>query len=121
MADARGARYAGDRQATVRGAGFSEPQAEVMTGVLRDAREADLSELATKADLTPLKADLAQLKADMAQLATKAELAQLEARLRAEIAALRSETEILRRDLTIRLGSMIVVATGVLLAAKFFG
>jgi hypothetical protein len=29
--------------------------------------------------------------------------------------------EVLRRDLTIRLGSMIVVATGVLLAAKFFG
>jgi hypothetical protein len=29
--------------------------------------------------------------------------------------------EVLRRDLTIPLGSMIVVATGVLLAAKFFG
>jgi hypothetical protein len=46
-------------------------------------------------------------------------------RLHAEFEALRKEIdaklEILRRDLTIRLGSMIVIATGVLLAAKFFG
>ena len=60
-------------------AGFSDNQAEALTGVLREASEVDLSGLATKSDL-----------------------------------------EILRRDLTIRLGGMIVVATGVLLAAKFF-
>jgi hypothetical protein len=71
--------------------GFDDAQAEAITGVLRDSREADLSRLATKDDL-----------------------ARLEATLRAEI-------EILRRDLTIRLGGMIVVATGILLAAKFFG
>ena len=59
-------------------AGFSDNQAEALTGVLREASEVDLSGLATKSDL-----------------------------------------EILRRDLTIRLGGMIVVATGVLLAAKF--
>jgi hypothetical protein len=100
----------------LRNAGFSEPQAEAVTGVVRDARDADLSELATKADLAPIKADLAQLEARL-----RAELSQLESRLRTEIAALRSEMEILRRDLTIRLGSMIVVATGILLAAKFFG
>lgn len=29
--------------------------------------------------------------------------------------------EVMRRDLTIRLGSMMVVVSGVLLAAKFFG
>jgi Protein of unknown function (DUF1640) len=82
----------------LRNAGFDEAQAEAVTGVLRDAREADLSQLATKADLS-----------------------QLEARLTSEFAALRSEMEILRRDLTIRLGGMIFVATGILLAAKFFG
>ena len=60
-------------------AGFSDNQAEALTGVLREASEVDLSGLATKSDL-----------------------------------------EILRRDLTIRLGGMIVVATGLLLAAKFF-
>lgn len=34
--------------------------------------------------------------------------------------ATKSDLEILRRDLTSRLGGMLVVATGVLLAAKFF-
>jgi hypothetical protein len=71
----------------LRTAGFDDRQAEAITGELRDARDADLSRLATKED----------------------------------IASLRAEIEILRRDLTIRLGGMIVVATGVLLAAKFFG
>ena len=101
----------------LRGAGFSESQAEVMTGVLRDAREEDLSQLATKADL-------AQLRAELSQLATRAEFADLRAEfadLRTEFTALRSDMEILRRDLTIRLGSMIFLATGVLLAARFFG
>ena len=86
----------------LRNAGFDEAQAEAVTGVLRDAREADLSQLATKADLS-----------------------QLEARLMSEIAALRrdfrAELEIMRRDLTIRLGGMIMAATAVLLAAKYFG
>jgi len=75
----------------LKNAGFAEAQAEALTGVLRETREADLARLAMKDDL-----------------------AGLEARLDARI-------EILRRDLTIRLGGMIVVATGVLLAAKFFG
>ena len=75
--------------------GFDEAQAEAITGVIRDSREADLSRLATKDDLAR-------------------EIAHLETTLRAEM-------EILRRDLTIRLGGMLVVATGVLLAAKFFG
>ncbi len=86
----------------LRNAGFDEAQAEAVTGVLRDAREADLSQLATKVDLS-----------------------QLEARLMSEIAALRrdfrAELEIMRRDLTIRLGGMIMAATAVLLAAKYFG
>lgn len=82
----------------LKGAGFDEAQAEAITGVLRESREADLSRLATKDDLARVKDDLIH-----------------------EIATLRSEMEILRRDLTIRLGGMIVVATGVLLAAKFFG
>jgi len=48
--------------------------------------------------------------ADLANLATRADIERLEAKL-----------EIFRRDMTIRLGSMIVVATGILLASKFFG
>ena len=91
------------------GAGFDDAQAEAITGVLREAREADLSRLATKDDLALVKDELArvkdEIKDDIAHLGT----------------ALRAEMEILRRDLTIRLGGMLVVATGVLLAAKFFG
>ena len=42
-----------------------------------------------------------------------------------EIAALRTEfraeLEVMRRDLTIRLGGMIMAMTAILLAAKYFG
>jgi hypothetical protein len=57
--------------------------------------------------------DTAEALADAmsgAELATKADLVAIETKLTAEI-------ELLRRDLTIRLGSMIVVAVGILLAA----
>ena len=70
----------------LKSAGFGDAQAEAITRALRETRDADLSNLATKDDLTLLRSDL----------------------------------EILRRDLTIRLGGMIVVAPGILLAAKFF-
>ncbi len=68
-------------------AGVPEQQAEGIVTILRDLRELDRSDLATKADIERLE----------------------------------SKLEILRRDITIRLGGMLVVATGVLLAAKFFG
>jgi hypothetical protein len=77
--------------------------------VLRESREADLSRLATKDDLALVKDDLALVKDDLAH-----EITHLGTTLRAEM-------EILRRDLTTRLGGMLVVATGVLLGAKFFG
>ena len=93
----------------LKGAGFDEAQAEALTGVLRESREADLSRLATKDDIARVKDEIARvetsLRGDITHLGT----------------ALRAEMEILRRDLTIRLGGMIVVATGVPLAAKFFG
>ena len=52
-----------------------------------------------------------------AELATRSDLDRLRAELKAEIAAVRVEMELLRRDLTIRLGGMVVVAVGVILAA----
>ena len=55
-----------------------------------------------------------------ADLATKADIAALETNLEAQISALRAELkadiELLRRDMTIRLGGMLVVAVGILLA-----
>jgi hypothetical protein len=61
-------------------AGFNETQAEAVTTIFRDVREADFAQLATKTDLRDLEPRM-----------------------------------------TIRVGGMLVIATGVLLAAKFFG
>ena len=97
-------------------AGFDDTQAEALVGVLRESRDADLSRLATKDEVLAVRSDF------------KIEIARLEAAMnagfaaiRAEIEVLRRDMEIVRRDVTIRLGGMIVVATGILLAAKFFG
>jgi hypothetical protein len=53
----------------LREAGFTDVQAETVTEVLREGRDADLSKVATKADLTSLKselkAELAEVKADL--------------------------------------------------------
>ena len=117
---------------------FAEPQAEALTELLRDAQEAGQGQLATKADLGALEVKIdgvaAELNAKIDGVATElnakidrvaaelnARIDRVAAELRAEFALIRSQMEVLRRDLTIRLGSMIVVATGVLLAAKFFG
>jgi hypothetical protein len=54
--------------------------------------------------------DMAEAIAEaVSQLATKADLAALRVELKADI-------EILKRDMTIRLGSMMIVAVGVILA-----
>ena len=100
----------------LKGAGFDDTQAEAITGVLRESREADLSRLSTKDDLALVKDELARVKDELARVKDelKDDIAHLGTTLRAEM-------EILRRDITIRFGSMLVVATGVLLAAKFFG
>ena len=78
----------------LKSAGFDDSQAEAITGALRETRDADLSRLATRDEMN---AGFAALRAE-----------------------LHAEMEILRRNLTVRLGGTIVVATGILLAAKFF-
>jgi hypothetical protein len=95
-------------------AGFSPRQAGDTAEALAEVMSG--AELATAADFTALRTEL------------KAEIAALRSELKADIAALRAEMnslrgkleadiELLRRDLTIRLGGMIVVAVGILLAA----
>src|SRR6266436_2465417 len=89
----------------LKGAGFDDAQAEAITGALREAREADLSRLATKDDLAHVRDEIALVKA---------ELARVKHELKDDIAhlgtALRAEMEILCRDITIRCASMLVVA-----------
>jgi hypothetical protein len=101
-------------------AGFNDAQAEAVTTVFRDVRTADLAPLATKADIDRLEA-ATRSNFQRLEATTKAEIQRLEATSKAEIQRLEAQIELLRRDLTIRLGSMIVVMTGILLAAKFFG
>ena len=97
--------------------GFSHTQAKAAAEAFA---EATAQELATKSDLalvqTKLSADIASVRADLG-----AEIASVRADLRADIAALRSQTrsdiEIAKRDLKIWMGSGLVAAVTILLAA----
>lgn len=61
-------------------AGFGETQAEAVTGVFRDLRDADYTQLATKADLERIESEL---KGDIARQGTelKGEIARLDAKI----------------------------------------
>ena len=100
----------------LKGAGFSEAQAEAVTDVFREVRATDLANLATKVDIARLEA---ATKADIARL--EGTIQRLEAATKADFQRLEDKMEIMRRDITIRLGGMIAAMTGILLAAKFFG
>ena len=88
-------------------AGFPGKQAGDTAEALAEAMSG--AELATKSDIAALRAEL------------KADIAALRVELKADIAALRVELkadiELVRRDMTIRLGGMMVIAVGILLAA----
>ena len=87
-------------------AGFPPQQAGDTAEALAEAMSG--AELATTADIDAVKADIARVEASL-----RAEIAAVRAEIKAEI-------ELLRRDLTIRFGSMIVVAVGILLAAMHY-
>jgi hypothetical protein len=82
-------------------AGFSEGQAEAVTGVLRDSRETDLSYLATKADLGVVRRDL------------KSEIGSVKTELRTEIAE--TKYEILKWVLS-AIGFQTIVVVGAIVA-----
>ena len=113
-------------------AGFPPRQAGDTAEALAEAMSG--AELATEADIGELRSEVAslgaELRAEIAALRTelKAEIAAVRAELRAEITAVRAEIaavraefkaeiELLLRDMTIRLGSMLVIAVGIILAA----
>lgn len=114
--------------ATSVAAGTSEALAEALTGV----------ELATRSDVATARADLGrdiertrtELKTDIERTRTEleTEIKGVRAELKTEIEGVRTDIErtrtelktdieLLRRDVTIRLGSMMIVGVGVLLAA----
>src|SRR5450631_4406457 len=92
-------------------AGFAAPQAAGAAEALAEALTS--ADLATKADINTLRSEL---KADIGSLRTevKADIGSLRSELKGDIASLRSDIELLRRDMTIRLGGMMVVGFGVL-------
>jgi hypothetical protein len=87
-------------------AGFPPKQAGDTAEAIAAAMSA--ARLATADDIASLRTEF---------MTFRAEFMTLRAEFKAEIAAVRAEIEILRRDLTIRLGSMFVVAVGIILAA----
>ncbi len=90
-------------------AGTAEAMAEAMSG----------SELATKDDLLEVKSDLLTvttgLERDIARVRTDLEHSISQVRIDLEY-----KIALMGRDLTIRLGGMIIAATGILLAAMRF-
>lgn len=105
-------------------AGFAPPMAAGTAEALAEAMSG--AELTTKSDLagteTTLRAEIqsvrTELKADIAELRTelKTEIGELRTELRSETASLRSALEMLRRDMTIRLGGMIIAGFAVMSA-----
>ena len=104
-------------------AGFTTEQVEALADFM-DTQAASKADLAaaehrletriadTKAEL---KDDIAALRAEGAD--TKAELKADIAALRAEIAEVRTDVRLLEQHMTIKLGTLMVVAVGILLAA----
>jgi hypothetical protein len=95
-------------------AGFAAPQAAGASEALAEALTG--ADLATKGDIAGVKSDIASLRTEL-----KSEIGGLRAELKSDLVSLRTElkgdTELLRRDMTIKLGGMIFIAVGVLLAA----
>lgn len=100
----------------LKGAGFSEDQAEALIDAVGDEHET----LATKADLLAVRTDLreevsalrAELKEDIAVL--RAELKEDSASVRGEINTVRADMQALELRMTIRLGALVVAAAVVL-------
>jgi hypothetical protein len=105
-------------------AGASEALAHALTGSDL-VTKSDLAEVRTelKADIALVKTDLAavkaELKGDIASLRTelKGDIASLRGDLKGDIAVVKGDIELLRRDITIKFGSMLVIAVGILLTA----
>jgi len=108
-------------------AGFAAAQAAGMAEALADAMAG--SDLATKADIAVVDQHIVSLRTDLKAdiVAVDQRVVSLRAELKADIAAadqrvvslraeLKGDNEVLRRDLTIKLGSLIVIGVGVLLA-----
>jgi len=120
---------------TLSQSGMPVEQAEAISNAVRMAYAHGASDLATKADLAALKTDLAEVKTDLAGVkadltevktdlaGVKADLTEVKtdlAGVKTNLATLKAELEhsnkLLEKSMTIRLGSMLFVAVGVMMA-----
>lgn len=116
-------------------AGFSQEHAEAAADALAEAVS---EQVATKQDIRDVHSEIEALRTEMqaefaaARSEMQAEFTAVRSAMQAEFAAVRSEISALRRDMvagfrdveqrmTIRLGGMLVILAGILLAAKIFG
>ncbi len=105
-------------------AGFSQEHAEAAADALAEAVS---EQVATKQDIRDVRGEIEALRVEMQAefSAVRAEMQAGFAAVRAEIASVRSDMVAGLRDveqrMTIRLGGMLELATGILLAAKIFG
>jgi hypothetical protein len=105
-------------------AGFSQEHAEAAADAFA---EVVAEQVATKQDVRDVRAEIEALRTEM-----RAEFAAVRGEMRAEFGSVRNEFAAVRAEMaagfrdveqriTIRLGGMLVVLAGILLAAKFFG
>lgn len=106
------------------GVGFPREQAEAQVQLVIDSFQENV---ATKVDVAELRSDIksemAELRSEMAELSAelKSDMAELKVELKSDMAELRnqfaqlgSKVAELKTDLVFRLGSIIVLCTGVL-------
>jgi predicted nucleic acid-binding Zn-ribbon protein len=105
-------------------AGFSQEHAEAAADAFAEVVS---EQVATKQDIRDVRAEIRDVRAEIETLRTemRAEFAAVRTEMRTEFASVRSDMAAGFRDveqrMTIRLGGMLVIVTGILLAAKVFG
>jgi hypothetical protein len=93
-------------------AGFTEPQAEAVTRAFKRSHDIDHLGDTTRSDIASAKIE---------SVSVKERLNGVEAKLSADIALMRSEMRELESHMTIKLGTMILGMTGLIIAAlKYF-
>lgn len=107
----------------LRGAGFSDDQAEILTGIVKAGHDADLDRFVTKEFLRAelqfldqrLNARLAETdrRVDSLEQKMDARFESHDQRMDARFAASERRSESLEQRVTIRLGSMLVVGMGI--------
>lgn len=96
--------------------GFTTEQVEALADFMdtQAASKADLEREANaiRVEISEVRTEIAEVRSEL-----KAEIASVKSDLRQEATRLESAIELAKRDITIKLGGMLVIVTGVLLAA----